>query len=126
MALHHIGIATSEIDTAARGAPIVEDRVWGIRSALRQVDDLQVEVVSPLDPGPQPCQAPAHEVINHVAFDYDDLEEGVREYLGLGWQVVQEPRPTALWGTRSAFLASPLALPRAFLVEIVESPRKAT
>lgn len=120
MRFHHIGVLTNSIDTAAHGAPIVDDKVWGIRSALQCIGDLQVEMIGPIEMGSWIRQALTRGIIvHHLGLEVEDAEQALQRLRNSGWFIVHQPRLTALWKAKSAFVMSPDRIP----VELVEIPR---
>jgi len=116
MQLHHVGIATDDLDALADlyaallAAPVAhEERVEGTRVAFLESGDAYLELLEPEggDTDSDVIAAFLEEQgpgIHHLAFETDDIETTLSYAAELGVDLVdEEPRPGA-WGHDVAFL----------------------
>jgi methylmalonyl-CoA/ethylmalonyl-CoA epimerase len=112
MQLHHVGIATEDLDALADlyaallAAPVAhEETLEGTRIAFLESDGSYLEL---LEPGEEDVVATFLEEhgpgIHHLAFETSDIETTLSYARELGVELVdEEPRPGA-WGHEVAFL----------------------
>jgi methylmalonyl-CoA/ethylmalonyl-CoA epimerase len=112
MQLHHVGIATEDLDALADlyaallAAPVAhEETLEGTRIAFLESDGSHLELLEPGDEGVVATfleeQGPG---IHHLAFETSDIETTLSYARELGVELVdEEPRPGA-WGHEVAFL----------------------
>jgi methylmalonyl-CoA/ethylmalonyl-CoA epimerase len=112
MQLHHVGIATEDLDALADlyaallAAPVAhEETLEGTRVAFLESDGSYLELLEPGEEGVVATfleeQGPG---IHHLAFETSDIETTLSYARELGVELVdEEPRPGA-WGHEVAFL----------------------
>jgi methylmalonyl-CoA/ethylmalonyl-CoA epimerase len=112
MQLHHVGIATEDLDALADlyaallAAPVAhEETLDGTRVAFLESDGSYLELLEPGEEGVVATfleeQGPG---IHHLAFETSDIETTLSYARELGVELVdEEPRPGA-WGHEVAFL----------------------
>jgi methylmalonyl-CoA/ethylmalonyl-CoA epimerase len=112
MQLHHVGVATEDLDALADlyaallAAPVAhEETLEGTRVAFLESDGSYLEL---LEPGKEGVVATFLEEqgpgIHHLAFETSDVETTLSYARELGVELVdEEPRPGA-WGHEVAFL----------------------
>lgn len=112
MQLHHVGIATEDLDALADlyaallAAPVAHEETFeGTRVAFLESEDSYLELLEPGDEGVIETfleeQGPG---MHHLAFETNDIETTLSYARELGVELVdEEPRPGA-WGHQVAFL----------------------
>ena len=117
MRLHHIGMATSNIDEQARRmqellgfklqSPPVVDPLQQVRVAFVGTNtDVSIELIEPLDEASPVARFLAKEgVLHHLCYAVPDLDKAIDHLYQAGSLLVSEPKPAvALHGQRVAFL----------------------
>jgi methylmalonyl-CoA/ethylmalonyl-CoA epimerase len=112
MQLHHVGIATDDLDALADlyaallAAPVAHEETFeGTRVAFLESEDGYLELLEPGEEGVIETfleeQGPG---IHHLAFETNDIETTLSYARELGVELAdEEPRPGA-WGHEVAFL----------------------